>query len=92
MSGGGSGMIASSTAFLADKYGILGSLHKRQTATAGGAPKIDLQTPIDQYLKTLVHSGETVNHFEQLSGEVYINEVNISSSTFIHSIYIENKF
>ncbi len=80
-----------STALLADKYGILGPvIRKTQTAAAAdvtASSKIDLQTPIDQYLKSLVQAGDTVDSFEPLSDDVYTKEVNISSSITLFSRY-----
>jgi hypothetical protein len=82
----GSGFVSSAASSLlsADKFGVLGPFHKRQTAaTSAGGAKIDLQTPFDEYLRSLVRPGETVESFEPLSSDLFTKEVNISTSNNI---------
>lgn len=86
------GVSASLLSHHTDKYGILGPLQKRQSSSAlAGAQaqaKIDMQMPYDQYLRSLVTAGETVDSFEPLSSDFYTKEANISSSMFIFRILI----
>ena len=83
ISGSGIGLApsSSSSSLLSDKYGILGPLQRRQmTAATGAQAKIDLTKPFDEYFRSLVKAGETVDSFEPLSADFYTKEINISTS------------
>jgi hypothetical protein len=72
-----------------DKYGLLSSAQKRLhqvgtpgsgLAVSGAQSAVDLQTPIDQMLKSLVKPSATVDTFEPVSDEFFTQETNINSS------------
>lgn len=73
--------VSSSSSSISDKYGILTPIQKRQQQQQNpNQTQIDMLTPLDKQLQSLIKPAETVESFEPLSSDFYTQNININSS------------